>query len=131
MKKYIGFVTAFVLTTVVLAQDATVPASDFIADLIKAITSSKGLSTMAIVAVVVQLLIKFMNTDWANSLFKSLSGAMKLVVVHGLTLIASVVGMMLQGSTLLQALSSGVILTALMVYGNEIYQNFFVSAPKA
>lgn len=132
------FVFAILLVSSIFtfAQDAQVPIPqcsadmDFFQCLGLSIGSFHGGSTLVIVAVVVQLLLKFMNAPFFDQLFSKLDGWVKLSIISFLTIAGSVAGLM-YGSNMsfLSALTSGAILTSVMVFANQIYQHFV--APKA
>lgn len=128
MKKIALFgLFAFVLMPLmVLGQDAPVdPNQEFLSLLIQSIGGMKGMSTLAIVGVVVQLLLKLANTTWIK-----LDGSMKLLIVSGLGIVGGVIGLMIPPNSLSlgAALVHSTVLTALMVFLNQIYQKFL--APK-
>ena len=138
MKK-IGMMFAFVCSIVMmgclaLAQiaDPVIPPvtdTDFIGFLIQSLGGLKGASTLAIVAIVVQILIKFLGTDLFGKVFKNVSGAVKLLIVTGLSLVAGVVGLMsVEGLTIGAALVHSTTMTAFMVFANQLYKQFFVKA---
>lgn len=91
------------------------------------IFTMKGAGTLVIVALAVQILIKFLSTSLFGALFSQVNGVVKLLIVTGLSIVGSVVGLMSPPTSLsfLSALTSGAILSALMVYGNQLYQHFF------
>lgn len=96
---------------------------DFISALIEAIGGLKGKGTLSIVAVSVQLFMLFLDTKFGSGLLK---GSVKLLVVSALSLVGGVVGLMVSdGIEFLPALMSSANLTALMVFGNQAYKQFF------
>lgn len=114
----------------VFAQDAAPPVvadpnGEFIKLLLESMGGLKGASTLAIVGIVVQLLIKALNLPIVGKLFSESSGKVKLVIVSGLTLIGGVVGLMtVEGLTVGAALIHSTTLAAFMVFANQIYQHF-------
>lgn len=119
-----------------LAQAAVPPipvctdGMDFFACLGASVGSFNGASTLLIVAIVVQLLIKLLSSNVLDNIFGAMDGWLKLTIVSGLTLLLSVVGLMYSsGMSIVAALTSGTVLSALMVFANQIYQHFNPSAP--
>lgn len=119
-----------------LAQDAAplpIPVCsaemDFFQCLGLSLGSFKGASTLLIIAIVVQLLVKLMASSLFDQMFAKLDGWLKLTIISGLSLVGSVVGLMYTSDmSFLAALTSGGVLTALMVFANQIYQHFAPSA---
>lgn len=130
MKKY-GVMAIGLLAAAAVFADDVVPTQDFISALIQGILSAKGMGTLMIVGLAVQMIIMFLKTPLFGSLFHNLDGKWKLALVGGLTLAGTLVSQVGQGMTILQVLSNSVNLTALMVFLNEIYQNFFAAKPTA
>ena len=136
MKKFLSlFAVMFSLIclgTVAMAQIADpvitpVSDSDFLSFLLQSLGGIKGASTLAIVGVVVQVLIKFLGTDLFGNLFKNVTGAMKLLIVAVLTLVSGVVGLVgVEGLSISAALLHSTTLTAFLVLGNQIYKQFVV-----
>jgi len=131
----IGFAIFALVGFLAVAQTAVTPlpvctdGMDFFACLGLSIGSFKGASVLAIVAISVQLLIKLMNADFAANWFSGIPGWLKLTIVSGLTIVGSVVGLMYtNGMSFWAAVTSGGILTSLMVFANQIYQHFFPAA---
>jgi len=93
--------------------------SEFIQSLIVAIGGFSGASTLAVVGIIVQLLIKFFKTPIA--LFAS---KYKLVIVSGLSVVGAVIGLSMQGVDLLSAIMSGGTLAAIQVFVHQIYKQF-------
>lgn len=116
-----GFAMAQAAAPIPVCSDSM----DFFACLGASVGSFNGASTLLIVALVVQLLIKLMNSSLLDNIFGQLDGWLKLTIVSGLTIVSSVVGLMYSsGMSFLSALTSGAVLTALMVFANQIYQHF-------
>lgn len=130
MKKFLPVLlfALFSLPIMVLAQDTPPvdPNQDFIALLIQSIGGLKGMSTLAIVGLAVQLLIKLSSTTWIK-----LEGSVKLLIVSGLGIVGGVVALMLppNGLTFGAAMVHSLTLTSLMVFLNQIYQKFLAPAP--
>lgn len=126
------FATLFTFGFLALAQQVD-PNQDFINLLAGNIGQFKGMTTLAIVGLVVQLLLKFLDTSWFGSIFSKLDGSIKLLIVHGLGIAGSVAALMAppNSMSLLSALTSGAVLSVLMVYGNELYTHFLKKDPAA
>jgi len=102
-----------------------VPTADFLAFLFQSLGGVKGMSTLAIVGVVVQILIMFLKTPIASSIFVKLGGFWKLALVLTLTLVGGVLGLMsASGLSLGAALVHSTTLSAFMVLANEVYKHF-------
>ena len=108
--------------------------SDFSQFLINSLGGLKGASALAIAAFVVQVLLKLLDMDvvenWLGKSFSDWSGAWKLVVISGLTLVSGVLGLMVMGHVSLgAALIHSTTLTAFMVFANQIYQHVIAPVP--
>ncbi len=102
---------------------------EFIKFLIQSIGGISGASTLVIVGIVVQVLMKFLKTPIAEGLFKGVSGNMKLLIVSGLSLVGGTIGLMtVEKMSFLAALVHSTTLNALMVFAHEIYTRFFKKA---
>jgi len=89
--------------------------------LIKAIGGVQGGGTLAIIMLLVQLLMWLLN-----GFLKDKAGKYKLVAVLGLTMIAGVVALMMQGMTLGAALLHSSTIASVQVLLNQAYKQFFV-----
>lgn len=108
------------------------PEMDFWQCLGLSVGSFNGASTLLIVALSVQLLIKLLNSNLLDKLFSGLDGWLKLTIISGLTIVGAVVGLMYSSNmSIWAALTSGTVLTAIMVFANQIYQHFAPAAPVA
>ena len=101
------------------------PNIDFLKLLVESLGGLKGASTLAIVAVVVQLLIKFLNLPIAGGIFGAAKGWLKLAIVTFLTIVSGVTGLMIEGLSLGAALLHSTTLAAFMVFLNQIFQHFW------
>lgn len=101
------------------------PTLDFLKLLLDSLGGMKGASTLAIVGIVVQLLIKLVDLPLLGSLFSGSKGWVKLVIVSGLTFaLAPITLVQTQGLTWGAALVHSATLTAFMVFANQVYQHF-------
>lgn len=88
--------------------------------LLQSLGGFKGASTLAIVVLVSQLLMKFVATPLLK-----LDGAMKLLIISGLTIVGGVAGLMVQtGMDLGAALMHSSVLAALSTYVHQLYKQF-------
>lgn len=117
-----------------LAQSADIPASpttvqDVINELaaLVGVSSTAGATTLAIVLAASQLLSKFVLSPLWDSL--KLDPKYKFLVFAISSLVMSVVPLMIQGASLMAALTSGSVLLLLMQYGHRIYE-LFIEEPK-
>lgn len=94
------------------------------------IGSFKGASTLVIVAGVVQIVIKLLSSSFFGKIFSSFNGFVKLMAISGFTIVSSIIALMMQGKSFVQAVMDGVVVSALMVYVNQIYQHI-KEKPKA
>ncbi len=119
---------ALIMTSVfVAAQAIEIPADpttivDVIGSLSALIGGAKGATTLAIVALASQFLAKFVLSPLWDSL--KLDVKYKFVVFGLTQLVASVVPLMIQGQSFLQAISSGAVLLLIVQYGHRIYELF-------
>lgn len=107
---------------------AEVSNESFFASVSNAIGQMKGATTLGIVAILVQLIIQFLKTSYANHIFRKVSGEAKLSIVLGLTVVGTVIPLVGQGMEWAAALTSGAALSATMVFFNQIWKQFFKQA---
>jgi len=112
-----------VFSSVVFAQEVDVASySDFFTFLFKSIGDFKGASTLGIIVIASQILLKF-----GQSQFGELLGKYKLLFISLFTTIGTLVGLMVAGNiAFLPALLSGAGLTAFQVLGHQVYKQFVV-----
>ena len=96
---------------------------DFLEFFLKSIGGAKGMSGLALVAIVVQVLMKFVGTPWANGLLAG-KGEMKLTLVLALTYVGGLTTLMVSGLTFGAAFLHSTSLSALLVLLNEVYSRF-------
>ncbi len=85
----------------------------------QALGSLKGATTLGLVVVGVQLLLKFFESPLANW-----AGKWRLTIVFFLTVPATALALKLQGLSWTVALLSGPVLTAVQVFGHQLYTQF-------
>lgn len=98
---------------------------DFLEFFLKSIGGAQGASALAILALLVQVFMKFIGTPWANNLLSG-KGETKLMLVLGLTYIGGITTLMVGGLTFGAAFLHSTSLSALLVLLNEIYSRFVV-----
>ena len=91
-------------------------------DLIKAVGGVKGGGTLAIIMLVVQLIMWLLKGFFAN-----VAGKWKLIAVLGLTLVAGIIAMMMQGVTLGASLLHSSTIASAQVLLNQAYKQFLGS----
>lgn len=109
------FALAYSLKALAEVDPQPLPDSSFWQGLLAFVSGWKGQSTLAIVAGLVQLGMVFFSTsmgDWA--------GIWKWVIVSGLSMLGVALAAMLQGSSLLVALTSGAFLAAAQVWIHQL-----------
>lgn len=128
MRMVFMIVLMCLVPTSVMAQVALptelveVDTADALMFLLQSLGGIKGASTLAIVVLVSQLLMKFVATPLLK-----LDGAMKLLIISGLTIVGGVAGLMIQtGIDLGAALMHSSILAALSTYVHQLYKQFIV-----
>ena len=115
--------TIFLLLVATIAFGQVAPEvsyDEFIAFLMKSLGGVKGASSMAIAVLVAQVGLKLIQTSAGELL-----GKYKLLVVAGLTMLVSIVGMMVTGTELLPALLGSSGIAAVQVFLHQIYKQFF------
>lgn len=113
----------------VFAQDLPVPIpetsnTDFIELLLKSIGGMKGAKTLAIVALVLQLLFKLLGTPLFGSIWTKLAPNVKFIVVSILSIASLVIAQIQVGLTPAAAILHGTVVTALMNYAFTYYERF-------
>ncbi len=125
MKKGLFLGTLLMLPIVAFAQElGQVSDLQFLQDLLEFIGGIKGAGTLAIVAGAVQLIMQLLKTEIISKLIPKLTGAKKLLIVSGLTMIGGVMVLMVEGQTIVQSLLHATTLAALQVFANQIFQQF-------
>ena len=99
------------------------PNQDFMEMLIKSFGGVKGMTTLGIVGLASQLLMKFMATSWFNSIIPISKSSWKLPMISLLTIVGGVIGLMMgEHMTLLAALVHSTTLSAVMVFSHQWLQ---------
>lgn len=100
--------------------DDIFPTETWIMELMKFISTAKGLGTLAFAAGLTQLVMLLFQTPMAE-----MAGKWRLVIVSALSVIGVVLGALVTGMPIGQALLSGPALAALQVFINQVYKQFF------
>lgn len=122
MKKYLLGFCVLLIPVVAFAQAAPAVDSDnvFATALLQSLGGMKGLSTLGIVALAVQLLMKFMDTSLFAKLVSPKLADYKLPVVSLLSIVSGVVALMTKDNLPLgMALLHSMTLSSAMVFANQ------------
>lgn len=115
----VAFVALLALPLVALAQAASMPADLSFDEALKQslpiITSMKGASALAIAVAVTQLVMKLAQSPLGN-----LAGKWKLIIVTGVSIVATYLGLVFAGTSWLSALIAGPLLAALQVFAHQL-----------
>lgn len=127
MRTALSLLGLMFFSVLAFAQEVTpISNEDFISALLQSLGGIKGASVLAIVGLVVQLIMKFIGTPWADSLLKN-SGQWKLTLVLLLSYVGGVVTLMATtGVPFGTAVLHASVMSSLMVLINQIYKQFFV-----
>lgn len=113
-------------TVIVKAQvPADVTDESFFASLASAIGSLQGLGTMGILALLIQLAVKFLSAPISGKTFKQLTGKTKITIIIVLSTLGSLVALVAQGMDWKAAALSGVGLAAISTMIQQIYVQYF------
>lgn len=115
MKKFLIGFTLLVAGVALADINEQIPLEAWVLGLITFITEVKGLSTIGIVAGVVQLLMKLFKTPLGN-----IAGLWRLVIVSGLTAVGLLVGAMVSGESIWAALISAPFVAAAQVFVHQL-----------
>lgn len=111
-------------------MDVVIPVmtnEEFLSQALALLGGVKGLSTLAIIAVAVQVFMKFVGTPWANSLPGD-AGKYKLISYLACTYVLGVATQMMAGMQIVPALFSSTSLASLVLLINQLYKQFYVKA---
>lgn len=112
-------VVALALPVLALGADVSpLPEMSFFSELLKLLGGWKGMEVKALVVALVQLAITFLRTP-----FGAVAGKWKLVLVLALSIVATVLGHLFSGMSLVQALLDGTVLAAVQVFANELVKH--------
>jgi len=106
----------FLFSLKALAEDPTpLPDSSFWQGLLAFVSGWKGQSTLAIVAGLIQLAMVFFSTSMGD-----VAGIYKWVIVSGCSMLGVALAAMVQGQSLLVAVTSGAFLAAAQVWIHQL-----------
>lgn len=113
-------------------EQPSISDSQFMMDSVQAIMKAladvkqEGMAKVTIFLIILlsiaQILIQFTKTAIFGRVFKNVNHLGKLAIVSICTVVTTLVPLLLGGMPLLQALSTGAVLTAIMVAINQVYQ---------
>ena len=128
MKKniYLMLFLVFAIPFALFAQEQPVVSPDvsFLQDLIGLLGGAKGMSTVAIVLAVTQVLYKFLSTSFAEKLLEKFDAAKKMLLAQGLTIVISVVTLVSQGVPTAEIVVKTLGAAAVQEFLFQIYKNF-------
>lgn len=130
LKHRVFMLVAMFLAIPALAQvampDPSLPVSsdEFIQLLLNSLGGLKGASGLAVTMVVVQLVMAFLRTPIADSLFGKPSAKLRLVIVSALTVVGGVVALKISGLSTGAALVHASTMAYLQVFLHNLYSNF-------
>lgn len=126
-----AFVTAMLIflcmPLIVFAQEVVPPVTDldFLGKLLQFFTEYKSMTSLAIAAAVVQLLLMFFNAPIAGKIFAKLDAQLKLIIVTGLTIAFGLITQKIAGISFGEAFWSAANLAAVQVFLHQVYLKFF------
>lgn len=125
---------AWALTSVALGNDAAGAIAggevspEFLQYLLVVMPEIQQAGVLGGSALIVQLIIKALDQPFAKRFFSGTTGLTKLLIVSGLTLAVTPIGLLSSGVTLGAALWHSTTLAALMVFLNQLYQHVYPDA---
>lgn len=130
MKKFFGIMFALVVMMIpfaLFAQEVPAPISDIDAvQQILAVLTTKGLSGLALVAAVVQVLMIALRSNYVIAKFGDLKGSTRITALLALTMVGGIVTLMMQGMTIIPAILHSTTIAAFQVLANQVYKQYFV-----
>ncbi len=130
MKKFFGIMFALLVMTIpfaLFAQEVPAPISDIDAvQQILAVLTTKGLSGLALVAAVVQVLMIALRSNYVIAKFGDLKGSTRITALLALTMVGGIVTLMMQGMTIIPAILHSTTIAAFQVLANQVYKQYFV-----
>ena len=127
MLKKIATLSAFALLSfvgVAYAQEIVpISTDEFLIKLWQFIGGVKGMQGLVLAAAAVQTIMLFFRSP-----LSTFAGKYRLLIVLGLSVIASIVGLMSQGLGLVAALVHGTTLAAGQVLAHQVYKQFIIKA---
>ncbi len=130
MKKFFGIMFALLVMMIpfaLFAQEVPAPISDIDAvQQILAVLTTKGLSGLALVAAVVQVLMIALRSNYVIAKFGDLKGSTRITALLALTMVGGIVTLMMQGMTIIPAILHSTTIAAFQVLANQVYKQYFV-----
>ncbi len=112
------------LVSVAFAQDIVpISTDEFLMKLWQFVGGVKGMQGLVLAAAAVQTVMLFFRSP-----LSTFAGKYRLLIVLGLSVIASIVGLMSQGLGLVAALVHGTTLAAGQVLAHQVYKQFIIKA---
>lgn len=119
------FVTAGLMFPLMsYAQDLQISTDEFLMYLLQSLGGFKGASSLVVAGLIVQIFIKFLNSDLSGKIFAGFKGFWKLAIVSFLSVVSGVISLMLNGVSLGAALLHSSTLAAIMVLLNQFVQQY-------
>lgn len=122
---YIFFAILFCPVIVFGQEIQPIATEDFVKLLFESMGGLKGASTLAVVAVGVQLLMKFLATPIGGNVLNMVPGKIKLLIFSTLSLVGGVLGLMTSGLGFSAAILHSTTITALGVFAHQVWKQFF------
>lgn len=97
---------------------------------VKAEGAAKTTVVLTILIILAQLVVQLTKTSIFGKIFKKVGDQGKLLIVTGATTLVTIATLMLGGVSLIAAITSGAGLSAIMVFGHQIYKAFIEKKPK-
>lgn len=130
MKKFFGIMFALLVMMIpfaLFAQEVPAPISDIDAvQQILAVLTTKGLSGLALVAAVVQVLMIALRSNYVIAKFGDLKGSTRITALLALTMVGGIVTLMMQGMAIIPAILHSTTIAAFQVLANQVYKQYFV-----
>lgn len=112
-------------------SSASITEVQFLELFIKSMGGLKGAGTLGVVGIFIKLLLSFAHTKMSDRLFKDLSGAMKMSIVLGLSLISGIIGLMVVSDlTFGAALIHSSTLSAFVVLSDQMFKHYIKKGRK-
>ncbi len=122
-----ALVMIFCAPMIVFAQEVVAPVTDldFLGKLLQFFGEYKSMTSLALAAGAVQLLILFFNAPISGKIFSKLDAQLKLIIVTALSIVAGLIAQKIAGISFGDAFWSAANLAAVQVFLHQIYLKFF------
>jgi hypothetical protein len=127
LKLWLGLIfSTSLFSAVAMAETVVEPVTelDFLGKLLALIGSAKGLTSIALALAIVQLVIMFFKSSFADKLFTKLTSQMKWLLVTAMTLVAGYLTAVTTGQTSGQAIVAMLALPMFQEFLFQIYKQF-------